>query len=99
MDQDPQTAETENAVPEAAVEAFDEGSRAYLADDNAAAVEQLSKAATAGELPEAYYLLGLAQLRAGDREAAVAALKRAAETTHNVMLRDYAQKKLARLGA
>ncbi len=89
-------AEPMTVAPQAAMDIFDRGARAYLTDDNAAAVDLLARAAADG-LPEAAYLLGLAQLRAGNREAAAAALKQAAETTGNVMLRDYAQKKLARV--
>jgi hypothetical protein len=95
---DRSAAAPEEAAAEAAIDAFDSGARAYLADDNAAAIEQLSWAATSGGLPEAYYLLGLAQLRAGNPEAGADALRQAAAATGNVMLRDYAQRKLARLG-
>jgi hypothetical protein len=105
VDPDPQGDDPKNniqksPIPQAAVDAFDSGARAYLAGDNPTAVEQLDRAATeGGDFPEAEYMLGLAQLRAGDREAGVAALQAVAASSASVMLRDYAVKKLARLAA
>jgi len=90
---------TAHTIPPAAVETFDDGARAYLTDDNAAAIERFGEAIAAdARFAEAHYMLGLAQIRAGNRPAAIAALKQAAATTTNIMLRDYAVKKLARLG-
>lgn len=97
---DSQASSTQSAIPQAAVDAFDSGARAYLAGDNPAAVEQLGRAiAEGGDFPEAEYMLGLAQLRAGNRDAAVTALRAVAASSASVMLRDYAVKKLARLAA
>lgn len=97
---DPQSDSPQIPIPQAAVDAFDSGARAYLAGDNPAAVAQLVRATTeGGDFPEAEYMLGLAQLRAGNREAGMAALQAVAASSASVMLRDYAVKKLARLKA
>jgi len=81
------------------VESFDTGAREYLGGDNATAIDKLTQAVRQhDDFAEAHYLLALAQLRAGARDAAIAALRKAAALTSNAMLRDYAAKKLASLG-
>ncbi len=88
----------EVAAPDEAVEAFDEGARLYVTGDNAAALGHFDRAlAIHGDFDAAHYLRGLVLLRLGRQDDAVAALQEAARTSRNVILRGYAEGKLAQI--
>lgn len=83
-----------------AQEAFDAGSREYVQGNNDAAVVHLDRAlALHPGFVDARYMLALAQLRMGSKDAAVASLEQVVATAENTMLRDYAVKKLHAIGA
>lgn len=87
------------ALPEAAVEAFDEGMRAFIAAEDAAAAAAFESAlAQAPDFDDGQYMLALAELRLGRPEKAEALLRSVAARTANVMLRDYALAKLQAMG-
>jgi hypothetical protein len=89
-----------HAIPEPAIRAFDMGAREFVLGNNEAAVTHLTEAVAAhNDFSDALYLLGLAQLRLGAAEAAGASLKKAADTTGNPILRDYALRKLEAVSA
>jgi tetratricopeptide (TPR) repeat protein len=83
-------------VPEAALAAFDAGMREYVAENNEAALAHLTEAITVqNDFADALYVLGLVQLRLGAADAAAASLQKAADSSPNTILRDYALAKLA----
>lgn len=85
-------------IPAEAQDAFDAGAREYVAGHNERALDQLALAiASHRDFGDAYYLLALAQLRAGQRDEARASLVQAVSTSDNALLREYAQRKLASL--
>lgn len=85
-------------IPEAALAAFDAGMREYIAENNQAALAHLTEAITIdNDFADALYLVALVQLRLNAPDAAVVSLQKAADTTPNPLLRDYALNKLARI--
>lgn len=85
--------------PGAAVDALDEGMLAFISGDDAAAVAAFTRALEASPAyDDALYMLGMARARLGDTTGAVDALSAAWHASDNVMLRDYAARKLEALG-
>jgi len=83
-------------ISEAAQEAFDAGSREYVQGNEKAAIRHFTRAIELhADFDSAGYMLGLAQARVGAQEEAVEILKKVADTTSNLILREYALRKLA----
>ena len=82
-------------IPDGAQQTFDEGTRKYVAGENDDAVTLLEKAIAAyAEFGDAYYMLGLAKLRIGDRDGGLAALRTVSEVSENHTLQEYAAAKI-----
>jgi predicted TPR repeat methyltransferase len=86
--------------PGDAVDALDEGMLAFISGDDDAAAAAFTRALEASPgYDDALYMLGMARARLGDTAGAVDALHAAWQASDNVMLRDYAARKLEALGA
>ena len=87
-----------STIPNAALDNFDLGSREFVAENNAAALEYFDRAiATHEAYGDAHYMRGLTLLRMGRIADGVAALERAVQTTDNSILRGYALTKIAHM--
>ncbi len=84
----------------AAMEAFDAGLHAYVDGDDTAACDHLARAVDRDPaFAEAAFVLGLARLRLGERDAARVAFEQAAATAEDPSLRAVVVGRLAELGA
>jgi tetratricopeptide (TPR) repeat protein len=82
-------------IPNAALDAFDLGSREYVTGQNDKALDHFEQAiALHDDYADALYMRGLTLLRLGRRDDGLASLQRAADTTGNHILKDYALKKI-----
>ena len=84
-------------IPNAALDAFDLGSREYVLGNNDKALEHFDKAVELhDDFSDAFYMRGLALFRAGRDEEAIDSLQKAADTTGNAILKDYALNRIAK---
>lgn len=86
-----------HAIPNAALDAFDHGSREYVLGNNDKALEHLERAVSLhDDFSDAFYMRGLALLRAGRQQDGIDSLQKAADLTQNTILRDYALNRIAK---